>query len=294
MNKYLWLLALMCLVSSACANDRAPDMVLVEGGVFDMGEPNGRDNPIHRVQVDGFYISIYEVTVKEWKAFTVSEKIDWPWHSDSFTGFVYRKRTVDLPDDWPIYYLTWYHAIWYCNWLSRQQGLKPAYEFNVQAVRSFLDARIMDSPSVRLVVGASGYRLPTEAEWEYAAIEGNTGSSKMDEAWYKGNSDGEPHPVGSKRANSLGVFDMLGNVAEWCWDYYDADYYRRSPSKNPLGPDHGNDPDNYAANETNIRTARGGGWMTSEKLLDPHFRNDPLDILRGPIGVRLVRSAKAD
>ena len=90
----------------------------------------------------------------------------------------------------------------------------------------------------------------------------------------------------------MGVFDMLGNVSEWCWDYYDASYYQRSPPKNPLGPDRGSDPENYDQSETHIRVSRGGSWMTSERFLDVHFRNDPIDVLRGPVGIRLFRTSR--
>jgi len=89
---------------------------------------------------------------------------------------------------------------------------------------------------------ANGYRLPTEAEWEYAcrcggAADGLSEGTKLaDYAWYADNANGRPHPVGQKRANLWGLYDMQGNMAEWCQDIYDKDYYRGSPESNPRGP----------------------------------------------------------
>jgi formylglycine-generating enzyme required for sulfatase activity len=119
----------------------------------------------------------------------------------------------------------------FCNALSELAGLKPAYEF--------VDFDIWGT-AVKEVAGASGYRLPTEAEWEYAARAGQThtyaGSNRVDEvAWYASNSGNQTHPVGQKDANVWGLHDMSGNVWEWTGDWYASDTYTSSPAEDPQG-----------------------------------------------------------
>ena len=128
-------------------------------------------------------------------------------------------------DDLPVDSVSWFDAVRFCNALSEREGLTPVYTFD--------DSVVWDA-------AADGYRLPTEAEWEYACRAGTTGAryGELDEiAWHRGNSGEQPHRVGSKRPNEWGMHDMLGNVWEWCWDIYDAEVYG------------------------SYRVLRGGGWF---------------------------------
>jgi formylglycine-generating enzyme required for sulfatase activity len=154
----------------------------------------------------------------------------------------------------PVIHVSWNDANEYCNWLSRKT--------------------------------AKNYRLPTEAEWEYAARGGNqsrgytySGSNNVDEvAWYNGNSGSATHAVGQKGPNEMGLYDMSGNVWEWCKDWYGGDYYKISPAIEPKGPSDGS-----------YRVARGGGWSLSARYCRPSFRYDynPVNRYHG-LGFRLV------
>ncbi|MFI9602968.1 formylglycine-generating enzyme family protein [Streptomyces sp. NPDC052043] len=131
-------------------------------------------------------------------------------------------------DQLPVEGVSWWDAVRFCNALSRSEGLTPAYHLGIQ-----------DDESAEWDTSADGYRLPTEAEWEHACRAGSTGPryGPLDEvAWYRGNSDERIHPVGGKRPNRWGLYDMLGNVWDWCWDVYDAEVYGA------------------------YRVLRGGGW----------------------------------
>ena len=201
-------------------------MVAVQGGGFMMGATSeqGRDydsdeRPVHQVMLDGFYIGRFEVTQAQWNAVMGT-------NPSYFKG----------DDNRPVEKVSWHDAIEFCDKLSAMTGKK--------------------------------YRLPTEAEWEYAARGGQqsdgtkyAGSNTIsDVAWYHDNSynlgashpDYGTHPVGSKMPNGLGLYDMSGNVWEWCSDWYDEDYYGFSPIVNPQ---------NLAGDEAN-RVLRGGSWRS--------------------------------
>ncbi|MBL7488310.1 formylglycine-generating enzyme family protein [Frankia sp. AgB1.9] len=162
-------------------------------------------------------------------------------------------------DQLPVENVSWWDAVRFCNLLSHRAGLAPAYR---------LDA---DIESVEWDASADGYRLPTEAEWEHACRAGTVGPryGQLDEiAWYRGNSRERLHEVGGRQPNPWGLFDMLGNVWEWCWDVYDAEVYGA------------------------YRVLRGGGWFDEHwscrasvrRRSHPTFQIDD-------VGFRIARSA---
>ncbi|MBU1877381.1 MAG: SUMF1/EgtB/PvdO family nonheme iron enzyme, partial [Chloroflexi bacterium] len=198
------------------------DMVLVEPGSFQMGSTEGLEDqkPVHTVHITRpFYISKYEVTQEQYRRFCV----DTPG----------AKRPQDLGwGNGPQHSLpvVWYDAVKFCNWLSEQEGLTPCYSGKGRFTECDFSA--------------NGYRLPTEAEWEYAARGGHlsqgfeyAGSDDVDRvAWYNGNSAAQIQPVGQKQPNELGLYDMSGNAWEWCGDWYSDTYYASSPASDPRGP----------------------------------------------------------
>jgi formylglycine-generating enzyme required for sulfatase activity len=193
------------------------NFVFVEGGTFQMGSNNGEDSekPIHTVILSPFYIGKYEVTKSDW------------------SGVMNKDKSTYEYGEFPIEYISWYDAIEYCNKLSLKEGLTPCYSGK--------------GKNIKCDWSANGYRLPTEAEWEYAARGGikskgfkYSGSNDIDEvAWYNGNSNNTSHKVGEKKPNELGIYDMSGNIYEYCWDWLDKDYYRDSVLYNPKGPGKG-------------------------------------------------------
>jgi formylglycine-generating enzyme required for sulfatase activity len=237
------------------------DMVRVSGGTFTMGSPSNeanRDNgeAQHQVTISAaFYIGKSEVTQKEWVAVMGS-------NPSSFKG-----------DNLPVEQVSWYDAIEYCNKRRLKEGLTPAYT--------------VSGTTVTWNREANGYRLPTEAEWEYAARGGSgaayriyAGSNSVDSVgWWGSNSGNKTHPAGTKGANSLGIHDMSGNVYEWCWDWYAS--YGISSQTDPRG-----------ASSGSARVARGGSWDSLGPYLRSASRDSTAPSRRGSnLGFRLVRSA---
>ncbi len=239
----------------------------VEGGTFTMGDTFGdgyyNEKPIHSVTLDSFYMSKYEVTQKDY---------------EELIGYI--TYNGNLGDNYSVDMVTWYDAVMYANKLSEKEGLKPYYN-----ISSVTKERNWITNATVTIAGGKGYRLPTEAEWEYAARGGKqtkgykySGSNNVDEvAWYSSNSN-DTQIVGQKKANELGIYDMSGNVMEWCWDWYGT--YSSSSQTNPMGPTSGTS-----------RVARSGGyWMPPKAVTISDREMKSPNIGNQPIGFRLVRS----
>ncbi len=232
--------AFLCLVAIGCGPaDNGPvpggpvqittpsgvSMTLLPVGEFIMGASGGHPDeaPPHRVVVSAFAIDTYEVTQAEYARLELPN----PSH-------------FKAPDR-PVEQVRWSDAALFCNERSAREGLTPCY----------------DDFDFTCDFAATGYRLPTEAEWEYAARAGTDtaysfGGNPKDLArhgWYADNTKGKTEPTGRRRPNAWGLYDLHGNVLEWCQDVYDAAHYGGSAAQDPRGP---------ASGEK--RVMRGGAW----------------------------------
>lgn len=192
------------------------------------------------VEIQPFYLCQFPVTQALYAAVMANNP----------SVFVGRCKPVDS--------VSWYQAIQFCNALSEACGLAKCYRLD------------LDAESVTRIDSANGYRLPTDAEWEYAcrADQGGVQYGPIDDiAWYEGNSGGSTQDVGLKAKNNFGLFDMLGNVWEWCWDLYDPEVYGI------------------------YRVFRGGGWADAERgcLASNRRRSHPTYQI-DDLGFRLARS----
>jgi formylglycine-generating enzyme required for sulfatase activity len=225
--------------SSAATNQSSVaidgQMVLVQAGRFVMGDRDEVDAPQHEVAVSAFYMDKFLVTQQ-----------------------LYEKLMSENPSRWktganPVEQVRWSDAVKFCNKRSESEGLQPCY----------------DLKSWTCNFEANGYRLPTEAEWEYACragtttayFFGDTAAKLRDYAWFDKNSGGHTRPVGQKQPNPWGLEDICGNVWEWCNDFYKVDYYKQSPPQDPKGPDHA---------ETKV--VRGGAWRFSAENCRSGYR----------------------
>ena len=207
------------------------EMVHVIGGTFIMGNEydDSNEKTSHEVTLTyDFYIGRYEVTFNLYDKYCdLAEK-----RKTSTRGWGRNER--------PVIFVNWYDAINFCNWLSETVSIPKAYD----NIGNLLDTEGNITKDITKVVG---YRLPTEAEWEFAAKGGvlskeymYSGSDDINQvAWISKNSEGQTHEVGTRVANELGIYDMSGNVWEWCNDWYSFSYYSSSPIQNPVGPDSG-------------------------------------------------------
>jgi formylglycine-generating enzyme required for sulfatase activity len=238
------------------------EMILIPAGSFQMGSRNGKEDEafVHTVAMDAFLMDKYEVTQAEFDKYQLPN----PSH---FKG-----------PSLPVEQVTWAQAAVYCNARSKAEGLTPCY----------------NEDTAECNFEADGYRLPTEAEWEYACRAGayteysfGGDARKLgDYAWFADNAANKTHPVAQKKPNAWGLFDMHGNVAEWCNDVYDKNYYRNSPAENPHGPADGKE-----------YVLRGGSWKSPADGLKSSYRlaespgfSDAC-LARDAIGFRCVRKA---
>lgn len=212
------------------------EMVYLPGGEFTMGNNKGNadEGPAHQVKITGFLMDKYEVTQE-----------------------MFAKVQLPNPSHWndnpkkPVERVRWRDAKQYCNERSLLEGLKPCYNEKTKDWDCDFEA--------------NGYRLPTEGEWEFACRAGTDGpydfgqSDKLRQyAWFGENADEKTHPVGQKKPNRWGLYDLYGNVAEWCEDVYSPAYYQESASTDPRGP--------ASPGKDVKRVLRGGSWKGSADM----------------------------
>jgi formylglycine-generating enzyme required for sulfatase activity len=217
-------------------------MILLPGGEFSMGSSDGNPDeaPAHKVAISPLVMDKYPVTQEMFATVQLSDPSHWQGEP---------RRPVER--------VRWRDAKIYCNERSQAEGLKPCYDEK--------------SPDWPCNYSAGGYRLPTEAEWEYAARGGSSGHYEFGVAeklrqygWYAENSDRRTHPVGQKKPTRWGLHEMYGNVSQWCEDVYDPTYYQSSPAADPKGPP--NAPSGAK------RVLRGGNWKAMADACRASYR----------------------
>ncbi|HXI52672.1 MAG TPA: formylglycine-generating enzyme family protein [Candidatus Saccharimonadales bacterium] len=227
-----------------------------------MGDKNEVDAPPHEVVVSAFLMDKQLVTQALFEKVMGSNPSRWKAEQN------------------PVEQVRWSDAVRFCNKRSELEGLQPCYDLSAWKCN----------------FEANGYRLPTEAEWEYACragtqttyFFGDTPAKLGEYAWYEKNAGGHPRPVGQKQPNPWGLYDMAGNLWQWCNDFYQVDYYKSSPPNDPRGPGEGQN-----------KVVRGGAWRAPAAKCRPGYRYNEspgyADVCFGYdiYGFRCVRKAAA-
>lgn len=261
-NQYLQSCNLSVLINGVESNkiplqiEKMPpfEMIEIHPDTFSMGSSFGfqDEKPQHLVKLTyNFYVSKYEVSQLIW---------------ENVMG--YNNSLIKSPN-LPVHNVSWYEAILFCNQISKRMNLDTCYIFQNDTL-IYYDTL------------ASGYRLLTEAEWEFACKSGTAddyyGYNPEQIAWFNLNSGYSPHPCGTLTANKYGLYDMLGNVWEWCWDYYSMTYYKDSIFINPIGPSNGSQ-----------RVLRGGSCSSGTAYIRASNRFYPESDYKF-CGIRLART----
>jgi len=270
-----------------------PSMVYVEGGEYTSTAWRESGRRLSRVSVSSFQIGTHEVTLDEWRAFVEATGYEFDWDQNLRNTIPGGGLPEQRAGSTAMYHISWIEAVRYCNWLSRTLGYEEVYEIT----------EVGEEIEVRWHADRIGFRLPTEAQWEYAARGGHkptptiyAGSNDIDEvAWYRGNSGRQVHEVGQKQPNELGIFDLTGNVWEWCWDYYDVNYTPHG-EEDPKGPARGNAPDMFEKPdwERDARVGRGCSFFGFTDWCELTFRSGAWSRDRSVIGIRVALSISGE